>query len=340
MRLMTSPLEAGLALRQRLEGMRVAAVLCAAAELRLSDLLAQRPQTAAELAEATSAHAPTLQRLLRALEALQIFERDAEGRYSNTVLGAALQTGAPGGAAEWARYVGRPHYWHTWTGLPETIRTGENTFTATNGMSVWEWRAQRPDEREVFDNAMTGLTRAVIDGVVSSYDFSAFGTVADIGGGNGGLLASILAANPSVRGVLFDQPDAVAAASPLLTAAGVANRCELVGGSFFDGVPAGADAYVLKSIIHDWDDESSGAILRRCREAADDAATLLLVEQLVDQAPDRVRTALSDINMLVMPGGQERTTNEYAALLAAAGWRLTRTVSTATDSFVIEAAAA
>ena len=173
--------------------------------------------------------------------------------------------------------------------------------------------------------------------VVDAYDFGRFGTVVDVGGGRGMLLAAVLARYPSVDGVLFDQPDVVAGAHELLSTTGVSPRCRVVGGSFFDAVPDGGDAYLLKSVIHDWPDAESVEILRTCRRAMPAHGRLLLVEQLLDGSPDPVRTAFSDLTMLVMAGGQERTTDEYHSLLAAAGFDLTRTVPTGSDVFMIEA---
>lgn len=337
---MTEPGEAGRELRRMLSGGQVAQVICVAARLGLSDLLAERSRTVGELAEATSTHEPSLRRLMRALEALGLYERDADERFLNTALGSALRTGALGGAAEWARQAGRPYVWNTWSRLFESIHTGQNTFTAVHGMSIWQWREEHAEDRQAFDAAMVGITRAVIDSVVAAYDFSRFGTVVDIGGGHGALLGAVLATYPSVRGVLFDQPTALRGAQELMAEVGVAERCELVGGDFFESVPSGVDAYVLKSVIHDWEDEESIAILRTCRQAAAPGASLLLVEQLLDRATNPLGVALADINMFVLPGGRERTSDEYGALLAAAGWSLTRIVPTTTDFSVVEAAAA
>lgn len=324
-------------LRRLVDGYQRSQALHVVAMLRVSDLLAERPMTAAEIAAATGAHERSLARVLRALVTVGVYAVD-DGRYSNTELGAALCSGAPGGAGEWARLIGRPYYWNTWSGLADTVRSGDNTFAALHGESVWQWRAKHPEEQPIFNEAMTGMTNAVNAAVAASYEWSRFAMVADVGGGHGALLAAVLSRHPAVRGVLFEQPHVIASAGEPLVAAGVADRCELVGGSFFDSVPP-ADAYVLKSVIHDWDDEESVAILRTCRSAAGPDGVLVLVEQLVDQAPDPVRTAFSDINMMVMPGGGERTTEEYAALLAAAGWTFTRAVPTGTDSFVLEAMA-
>jgi hypothetical protein len=185
--------------------------------------------------------------------------------------------------------------------------------------------------------AMTSMSETMSDAVVDAYDFSRFGTVVDVGGGRGRLLIGVLSRYRSVRGVLFDQADVVAGAPDLLSAAGVSERCLVVGGNFFEAVPEG-DAHLLKAVIHDWADAESIEILRTCRKSMPDHGRLLLVEQLLDESPDPVRTAFSDLNMLVMTGGRERTTDEYRALLDAADLDLVSTIPTAGPTFILEAA--
>jgi hypothetical protein len=315
-------------MRVMLNGYQVSHALSVAASLRLSDLLADGPRTGAELAQATGTHEPTLRRLLRALVAIGVYEHD-EGRFSLTELGATLRHDVPGSMAGWAELIGRPYYTQAWTGLADSVRTGENAFARLNGTSIWAYRAGRPDEQAIFDRAMTALSAAVAQAVATAYDFSRFGTVVDVGGGHGGLLAAVLEQHPTVRGVLFDQPEAVATVEP-------GERWTTAGGNFFTEVPPGGDAYVLKSVIHDWPDDDAVEILRTVRRAIGDDGVLLLVEQVLDLAPDPVRTAFSDLNMLVAPGGQERELAEYGRLLAAAGFSLGHAVPTGTDVFVIE----
>jgi hypothetical protein len=205
------------------------------------------------------------------------------------------------------------------------------------GRTRGRYRVDRPEKGEVFDRAMTDLSRVANRALLESYDFSRFGTVVDVGGGHGALLAAILGANPGTRGVLFDQPSVVAGAGPLLEGAGVADRCETVGGSFFESVPEGGDAYTLKSILHDWDDEEAGAILRACRRAVPDDGTLLVIERDLGRANESPDVKLSDLNMLVVLGGRERTVEEYGELLAGAGLRLTGQTPTPAGLSVIEA---
>ncbi len=318
-------------------GFQVSQALHVAAALGISDLLDTDPHTVADLAAATSTHEPTLARLMRALEGVGVYDQGVDGRFSNTELGDLLRSGVPGSMAGWAAFIGRPPYWQAWSGLLDSVRTGENAFAAVHGTPVWGYRRQRPAEQEAFDRAMTSNSSGVAKAVVEAYDFGRFSTVVDVGGGVGALLAAVLAHDPAVHGVLYDQPEVVAAAGPIFEQAGVGDRYEKVAGTFFDSVPAGADAYVLKAIIHDWPDAESIAILRRCREAMLDDAVVLLVEQLLGEGTDPVHTAFSDLNMLVGPGGKERTLDEYRDLLESAGLTLTGATDTGTQVFVIEA---
>jgi O-methyltransferase len=324
-------------LRTMVNAYQVSQALHVAATFGISDLLAAGPRGVTDLALATGTHAPTLVRLMRALEAAGVYASDPDGRYANTELGEQLRSDAPGSLGGWTAFIGRPNHWQAWAGLADSVRTGDSAFEAQQGMSVWEYRKQHPEEQVIFDAAMTAMSGSIADGVVEHYDFRRFETIVDVGGGAGKLLAAILQRYPDLRGVLFDQPDVVAGAGPILADAGVSDRCETVGGSFFESLPTGADAYLMKAVIHDWADAESIDILRTCRRAMPDSGALLLVEQLIGQGPDPVRTAFSDLNMLVGPGGQERTLEEYGALFAASGFELTGATETGTFVFVIEA---
>ena len=327
-------------LRRLVTGYQVSQALYVAATLGLCDLLADSPRTVAELAETTGADARSLTRLTRGLAAVGLYVADGDGRFANTELGDAFRADAPRSIADLARFVGQPCHWQAYASLEHSIRTGESAFEVVHGESVWDYLAKHPDEQKVFDGAMTALSEVVAEEVAAAYDFGRFGTVVDVGGGRGRLLAAVLSRYPSVEGVLFDQPSVVAGAYELLSSTGVSQRCRVVGGSFFDSVPGGGDAYLLKSVIHDWPDAESVEILRTCRRSMPAHACLLMVEPLLDESPDPVRTAFSDLTMLVMAGGQERTRDAYQSLLAAAGLDLTRTVTTGSDVFVIEAAPA
>jgi hypothetical protein len=310
-------------------GYQASQALHAAVALGLPDLLAGGPRSTADLAEACDAHEPNLRRLVRALAGLGVLHEDDDGRVSLTELGGPLRTDRPDSVAGWTRLIGRPYYWNTWAALTDAVRTGENGFRLLNGTDVWTWRAGHPDESTIFDGAMGALTAQVTRAVVSAYDFSRYPVVADIGGGRGALLEALLAAHPAMRGVLFDQPHVVEAVEPH-------ERLDVVGGSFFEEVPAGADAYVLKMIIHDWEDTESAAILRTVRDAMPADGVVLVVERSLGPPNAAPGGKLSDLNMLLMPGGRERSHDEYAALFDAAGLRLSG-VTAAGPMDVIEA---
>jgi hypothetical protein len=331
--------EPGADLRRLINGYQITQAVHVAAVLGIADLLADGPRTSDELAEATGTHAATLYRLLRALASVGVFEEADGKRFSLTPLGAGLRSDVPGSLAGWAAFVGRPSSWQTWGALLHSVRTGETAFPHVHGNEVWEYRAQHPDDQAAFDRAMIALTGHVNRALFEAYDFARYGTVVDVGGGHGALLTALLLEHPAMRGVLFDQPHVVAAAERPLAAAGVDDRCSLVGGSFFDGVPRDGDAYVLKSILHDWEDERAVAILRSCREAMADQAVILVVERVLGPANEGPDAEFSDLTMLVSQGGRERSVDEFEALFAAAGLRLGRTVASASPFYVLEGVA-
>jgi hypothetical protein len=301
------------------DGFRVTQSIYAAVDLGIPDLLADGERSSDDLAEASGADAPTLYRLLRALASLGILHESDGRRFALTELGQPLRADAPGSLRDWVKLSGRDYFWRTWGNLTSSIRSGENTFRSLYGQSVWEWRTTHPEESAIFDAAMRSTTLAANAAILAAYDFGRFGTVVDIGGGTGTLLASILEAHPATRGILFDQEHVVSGAEPVLRAAGVADRCEVVGGSFFSSVPEGGDTYVLKWIIHDWEDEDCVAILRTCREAMAPEAVVLVIERDLGPPNENAVAKISDLNMLVMPGGRERTEEEYGQLFAQAG---------------------
>ncbi len=315
---------------------QVSQAIHAAASLRIADLLEDGPKSADELAKDAGAHAPALYRLLRALASVGVFAEQADGRFGLTPPAEYLRSDAPGSIRAWAMFIGRPPTWSAWAYLPDSIRTGEPAFPKLHGTSSWEYRASRPEESAIFDAAMTGLSAGAAKAIAHGYDFSGIGVLADVGGGQGELLAAVLAANPDLRGILFDQPHVVASAEALLKQSGVNDRCEVVGGSFFEAVPEGADAYLLKSVVHDWDDAAATEILRKCRKAAKNSGRLLLVERVVRPGNEPDPAKFSDLNMLVELGGRERTAEEFGRLYAEAGFRLTEVTPTGSPYHIIE----
>jgi hypothetical protein len=320
-----------------IDGFRVTQTIHAAVELGIPDLLGDEERTADDLAEATRADPETLYRLLRALASLGILREAEDRRFSLAELGEPLRADAPGSLRGWVRLQGRDHIWRSWGNLTNAVRAGENSFRALHGMDIWEWRAEHPEESAIFDDAMRSTTLAANSAILAAYDFGRFGTVVDVAGGNGTLLAALLRAHPGMRGILFDQEHVVSGAGPILQAAGVLDRCEVVGGSFFVSVPEGGDAYVLKWIIHDWEDSESIAILRTCRDAMGPEAVVLLIERDLGPPNENPAAKLADLNMFVMPGGRERTEKEYGQLFAQAGLRHVSTALAASGHALMEA---
>jgi hypothetical protein len=318
-----------------INGFRVTQAIHTAAELRLSDLLADKPMTVHDLATAAECDPRSLHRLLRALASLGVYEQLPDGRFGSTPLGDQLRSDVPGNLHAQARFVGRQYWLQAWSALPHSIRTGQNAFRFVHGCDDWTYRAEHPDESARFDAFMTANSVRAGGTIVRAYDFGRFATVVDVAGGRGALLAAMLSQHPSMRGILFDQPHVVSEAPATFQDAGVHSRCEIVGGDMFDAVPTGGDAYVLKAILHDWEDAEAHDILSSCRRAMKQSASLLVMERLLDGADQDVLFA--DLNMLVGPGGRERSTAEFADLFAGAGFRLIRTVPTGTPWAVIEA---
>jgi hypothetical protein len=317
-------------------GYYVSQAIHVAATLGIADLLADGTRTSDELANEAGADPDTLYRLLRALASVGVFHEGDDRAFSLTPLGELLRSDVPGSLHGWAAYAGRPYFWAAWAELLHSVRTGENAFRHVYGQDIWSYRADRPDESALFDGAMKALTEASNAALIDAFDFSRFEMLVDVGGGNGALLASVLAANPALQGVLFDQAHVVAGADQVLEAAGVANRCRIESGDFFAAVPEGGDAYLLKSIVHDWEDEESSAILRVVRAAMPEGATLLVVERDLGAPNEDAPAKFSDLNMLVGPGGRERTQDEYASLFESTGFRLIGVTPTARTHAVFE----
>ena len=326
------------ALTRLVNGFQVSHAIHAAVVLGIADLLAAGACGVAELAVATGTDAGAIYRLLRALAAANVFRELPDRHFALAPMGECLRSDAPDPVAPWAMLAGQPYVHRAWEGLLHSLRTGETAFHHVHGMDVWDYRARHPEQGAVFDRAMSGISRRVAEAVVETCDFGRFRRVVDVGGGEGVLLARILAAHPAMGGVLFDLPHVVVRAVPVLDGAGVGKRCEVVGGDFFQGVPEGGDAYVLKGVLHDWDDAAAAAILRACHRAIAPGGAVMVVERLVASPNEGADAKFSDLNMLVVPGGRERTQDEFEALLAAAGFRLSQVVATGTRMSMLQAA--
>ena len=300
-------------------------VIATAVKLGLIDAMASGPASTQALAETVQSHAPSVGRLLRAMASLALCTQDAAGDFSLTPAGSLLRADRADSLCAWAE-LGGGRIWAQWGRLGESVRTGQSIRKLTLAEDDFSHLDDDVQAADLFNRAMVELTQPIASDVTRSVDLSAARRVVDVGGGYGQLLCSILAANPSLHGVLFDMAHATGQLALHFEAAGVANRCELATGDFFKAVPQGADVYLLKSILHDWDDGRCLVILRNCRRAMQPAARLLIVERIasdrVSASPHDQAVARSDLNMMVANGGCERTQGAYASLLEAADLRL------------------
>jgi hypothetical protein len=306
-----------------------------AARLGLADLLRDGPRTPADLADATGTDPRALYRLLRALASIAVFAEDEQHRFRLTPLAECLRGDVPGSMRSLAIMRGVWQY-QAWGQLLYSVQTGRSAFEKIHSLPLFDYLPEHPEAGQLFDEAMTGVHGRETAAMLEAYDFSGITTLADVGGGNGSLLSAVLKQHPTMRGLLFDLPAVAGRARANLEGAGLAGRCRVEAGSFFDSVPAGADAYLLRHIIHDWDDEKSVAILQRCRQALGGAGKLLVVEGVVPPGNEPSVSKFFDLSMMVVPGGMERTEEEYRRLYESAGFRLTRIVPTRTWISVIE----
>lgn len=304
--------------------------------LGIPDLLKSGAKTADELASATKMHAPSLYRLLRALASTGFVSATTDGRFAQTPLSEILVTDAPG-SLRWFTIseLGQEHY-PAWGNLMHSIRTGEIAFDNFFGADIWKYFEQNPEDAAVFNNSMSGVTAATNEEILANYDFSSFKTVVDVGGGHGGLITSLLKANPKLKGILLDAPQVIEGARPNIEAAGLSDRCETVAGDFFKSVPAGGDVYVMKWIIHDWNDERAITILKNCRNQMSRNSKIIIVDCVVPENNEPDFSKFFDLNMMVMTGGKERTEKEFAQLLGAAGFKLLRVIPTKVPTSIVE----
>ena len=350
---------------QMISGFWVSRAIHAAAKLGIADYLKEQPKTVEELAASTDTHVPSLYRLLRALASVGIFAEDDNHRFGLTPLAATLQTDVPGSLRFFAiSQLGQEHYL-SWDNLLHSIKTGEIAFDHIAGMSLYDHYLKNSEAGKLFNCAMTSLTASILEAIICSYDFSAFNIIVDVGGGQGSLVTSILKAYPTVKGIVFDIPTVIEEAKSSLQAQGFADpsgdarklanaaltqspaegnppaalshRCTVVSGNFFESVTAGGDAYLLKHIIHNWDEEKAIAILKNCHQAMSQHGKLLLFETIIPPGNAPSFGKLLDLNMLVMTDGHERTEEEYQVLLQKAGFQLTQVIPTPSLINIIEA---
>lgn len=311
--------------------------LYVAAKLGIADLLHKGPRHYTELAKTTGVHAPSLRRVLRLLASAGVFVENADGMFSLTTVGEYLQSGLSRNSV--LLFTGDMGY-RAWGDLLYSVETGEPAFEHVFGMPTFSYYAEHPDEAANFDETMSDVSAHIAIGLVAAYDFSQYGSVVDIGGGHGALLIGILKANRALRGTLFDLPRLVEIARSRIAQAGLAGRCQVVAGDFFETAPEGSDVYILKSILQDWDDTRCVTILKNCARAMTPQSKLLVLEgvypALMDQSSASQSSARNDVNMLVCTGGRQRNESEFRALFAAGGFKLSRIIPTQGLSSVIE----
>jgi hypothetical protein len=315
---------------------RTTQALYVVASLGVADVLAEGPLDASTIAARVGADAAMLARVMRALASMGVFESRDDGRFALTPVGDALRRDAPVSARAMAVFTAAPWHWKMWSGMLEAVRTGKTASEVTMQTSVFEYLSAHPEDGASFDAAMISLSQMTNTAVLSAYDFTHARRVVDVGGGHGGLLSAALMAHPELRGTLFDQPDVLEGARARLAPLALLDRCELVGGDFFEAIPAGGDVYVMKSILHDWDDARAGSILRACRRAMSPSARLLLIEMIVPAGDAPHASKMLDLEMILF-GGRERTASEYRALLEASGFALARSIATSAPHSVLEA---
>ncbi len=328
---------AAAALRRLIVGYRLSQAFSVVAKLGIADLLKDGAKSVDDLARTTGAHPPSLHRVLRLLASEGVFAETDPGRFELTPLAEPLRGDARESLRARAIFDGEECNWRAWGSLLHSVATGEPAFDHVHGAGLFSYLSRHPAAAAHFDALMTEQTTPWARAVVEAYDFSGIGTLVDVGGGYGALLAAILAAHPPMRGILYDLPHVIAAARPKLEATSVADRCDAIGGNFFEAVPEGGDAYVLKQILHDWDDDRCETILRNCRRVTPKGGRLLVVEALIPPGNEPGYAKFMDLMMLALLTGRERTEEEYRRLLEATGFALSRVVRTPAEVSVIEA---
>jgi hypothetical protein len=318
-------------------GRWVSQLIYVAARLELADHLKHGPRTAEELATVAEVQAPALYRVLRALASVGVFAETKDKRFKLTPLAVTLQKAVPGSMRAAALMLGEKYLEVSWAHLLRGVKTGENPFLKAHGVTLFEYLEKHPEDLKIFGETMTNVSSTENPAIAAAYKFSGIRMLVDVGGGNGSLLATILKANPKLKGVLFDQPSVSARAKQdrHVTAKGIAERCMLESGNFFAAVPKGGDAYIMKRTLHDWDDERCAKILANCCAAMNEKGKVLVVDAVIAPGNEPDRGKLLDIQMLVI-GGRERTKQEFAAVFKEAGLKLTRILPTKCPLSIVE----
>lgn len=319
---------------QMITGYWTSQAVFVAAKLKLADHVKDGPKTAAALAQMTNTHPQSLYRLLRALSSVEIFSEDAEGRFHLTPMAECLLD-VHGSQRAVALLMADEHY-RAWGELLYSVQTGKCAFDHIYGKPVFDYLAEHPEQAKIFDAAMTGFHGPETQAMIEAYDYAGVNTLVDIGGGNGTVLIEVLKKNPKMKGVLYDLPNVIERAKKNLADAGLASRCQTIAGSFFESAPPGGDAYQMRHIIHDWTDEQCHTILTHIRKVIPKTGRLLVIEMVIKPRNEFQPAKWLDLNMLLLPGGRERTEAEYRDMYAKAGFKLERIVPTPTEVSVIE----
>lgn len=324
------------ALLQMITSSWVSQAIYVAAKFGIADLLKDGPKSSDELAKATGTHARSLYRVLRALASVGVFAEVEDACFELTPFAAYLQIDVPGSVRALAIMFGEEWHWQPWWNVLHSLKTGKTAFEHVYDIKLFEYLTQNTEAAQVFNEAMTGMTAMFNATITANYDFSYIRKIVEVGGGHGSLIAPILNAYPTMQGVLFDLPSVVIGAKPHIEAEGLAERCEIVGGDFFESVPSGGDAYILKNVIHDWDEEHAIAILKNCHRVMVENGKLLLIETVIPPKNEPSLSKFLDLEILVLAGGCERTEAEYRTLFEAAGFHLTNVITTESPLNVIQ----
>ena len=331
-----SPAAAQQLLFQLTTGYIMSSALHVAASLRIADALADGPRNVSDLAGAAGVNTDALYRVLRTLSSVGVFVEDAPRQFANNIASEQLRSGRPG-MYDMVVWMADPFHLQVYANITHSVTTGQSAAEKTVGMPVFEYFPKDPALSERFNNAMTAFSASVIPAVLEAYDFSGINTLVDVAGGHGQVLTSILQAHPSMHGVLGDLPHVLPGAEPRIRALGLSGRCRTEVIDFFKAVPSGGDAYIMKHIIHDWDDERAIEILNNIRRAMNPGGRVILLESVLLPANQPDLGKVIDIEMLLMPGGRERTEDEFRSLFERAGFRLTRIIPTKSPLSIVEA---
>ncbi len=323
-------------LRELVSGMRVTQLIYVAAKLGIADLLKDGSKSIDELASKVGAQPRALYRVLRALASLGIFAEVGDRQFELTDLAEPLQEKVPGSVKAWAIMYGEEGYWKPWGGLLNCVKTGDTPFNHVFGMGRWEYLTRDTEAGIIFNRSMSDMAEQSVNAVIEAYDFSRVNKVAELGGGHGVLIAAILKRYPHVQGVLTDLPSVANEAKAFIKSEGLEDRCDIIGGDYFESVPSGADIYILKGIIEDEEDDGVIALLKNCRKAMGNHARLMVLDWIMPPHGSPSPTNMRDVQMMVLTGGLERTREEHRALFEKAGFKVNRVLPTRSQLSIIE----